>query len=204
MKEIKLTKGLVALVGDEDFEWLNQYKWHVHTANDKKRCQCYAARSVRQSGKPRQRVQYMHKLILGADETKTLVDHKDGNKLNNQRQNLRIANSYENQHNQVKHCNNTSGYKGVSWNKSSNKWQVSIQINNKNKYIGVFENKIDAAKEYDKNAVLYFGEFANLNFPMTQDKEPEPEPVETPGQIELGKLIAAMESRINEMKGAQS
>jgi hypothetical protein len=91
------------------------------------------------------------------------IDHKDRNKLNNLEINLRICLHSENGKNQKTSSNNTSGYKGVYWKKTSKKWKVLIRVNNQLVYIGCFTIKEDAAKAYNKAAIKYYGEFAGLN-----------------------------------------
>jgi len=92
------------------------------------------------------------------------VDHIDGNGLNNTRANLRICTYQQN----VCNCKSRGGdskYKGISWDKRSKKWRAKIRYNSKDKHLGVFEDEIEAAREYDREAAKLFGEFAYLNFP---------------------------------------
>lgn len=88
------------------------------------------------------------------------VDHKDRNPLNNQFENLRPATASQNLANRGKYKTNTSGYKGVSYNKQKALYQVRVQRN----HIGYFINVMDAARAYDRAAKRIFGEFAALNF----------------------------------------
>lgn len=64
-----------------------------------------------------------------------------------------------------KHINNTSGYRGVSWHETGQKWQCHIGINGDRVYLGLFDDEIDAAHAYDEAAKEHFGEYAALNFP---------------------------------------
>ena len=98
----------------------------------------------------------MHRLILGFPPG---VDHKDGNQLNNTRNNLRLATGTQNMGNRRMNRNNKTGYRGVQVFRD--RYRVFLG----KKYIGVFMNKDRAAKAYDKAALDYFGEFARLNFP---------------------------------------
>ena len=90
----------------------------------------------------------------------TYIDHKDLNKLNNRIGNLRPATKAENGRNRSKQRNNTSGHKGVTWDKSRSKWTAAIVVNQKRIYLGRFEDLNIAAKAYAEAAVRYHGEFA--------------------------------------------
>lgn len=153
MKEIHLTKGKVAIVDDEDYERLMAIgKWYPL----KMRSTYYAYRKI--DG----RTTYMHSLVLQKNDRKNKIDHKDGNGLNNQSENLRECTNAENLRHQKIRKNNTSGFKGVSPFRS--KWMAKIRIGNKHqKYIGTFDTAIKAAKAYNEAAIKYHGEFANLN-----------------------------------------
>ena len=91
-----------------------------------------------------------------------LIDHIDGNKLNNKIENLREASINENARNCKKPSHNTSGYKGVCWAKSKNKWQANITVKNKLLFLGRFDDPLEAYKAYCNAAKTYFGEFARL------------------------------------------
>jgi hypothetical protein len=133
------------IVDDEDFETLNKIKWYRST-------QGY---SIEKSGK------LMHRVLKSAKKGE-YVDHIDGDKLNNQKKNLRICTNEENGRNQVFHKNNTSGFKGVSYDKARNKWFSQIMVNYKHKGLGRFPTKEEAYEAYCKAAKLYHGEFANF------------------------------------------
>ena len=92
------------------------------------------------------------------------VDHEDTNRSNNRISNLREAVGGGNAHNASKRNDNTSGYKGVSWNNRNKKWIAYINVNRKRKYLGYFTCKIEAAKAYDKAARELHGAFARTNF----------------------------------------
>lgn len=159
MKKIPLSRGLFVLVDDEDFEELNQFKWSVMKSKD-----CfYAVRNFRIS-KGKKITILMHRQILKLTNPKILGEHRDGNGLNNQRYNLRISTHSENMRNTRPVKTGVSIYKGVSWAKKNNKWQVSIQVNKERIFLGLFVNEIEAAIAYDKAAKLHHGEFAWLNF----------------------------------------
>ena len=160
MKKIKLTQNKYALVDDNDFIYLNKFKWHINCDDNR----YYAIRHNGYINGKRTSIA-MHREILNLTDPKIQVDHKDHNGLNNQKNNLRIATNQQNHFNLTKRKDNKSGYKGITWHKRDKIWQSQIQINNKLIYLGSFNNKIDAAKAYDVAAIKYFREFANLNFP---------------------------------------
>lgn len=133
MKRIKLTQGKYALVDNEDFEWLNQWKWHMSSHG-------YVMRRP-----PQSRIVYMHRLINGTpDDSDT--DHINRNKLDNRRENLRIANKILNGRNRGENKNNTSGHKGISWDKRVRKWAVYLWNNYRKIHLGY----CDELKEADK------------------------------------------------------
>ena len=151
MKTISLTQGQVALVDDDDFEFLINYgSWHAHRTLNKFYVACQKTNLI-----------YMHRLLLPVKQ----VDHKDGNSLNNQRNNLRVATGTQNQANRGPQVNNTSRFKGVYWNVRDQKWMASIRYKGYLSHLGCFDCKIKAAKAYDNAAICLFGEFARLNFP---------------------------------------
>jgi len=137
MKEIILTQGKIALVDDEDYAWLNNFKWYAN----KLPCTYYAARA-----KPkRMGTEQMHRIILNAPSN-LQVDHVDGNGLNNQRNNLRLVTPRENTQN--RHYKMTSNYPGVSFKKQANKWVAQIQIKNKKIHLGYFDTEEEAHSKY--------------------------------------------------------
>jgi hypothetical protein len=159
-KEIQLTQGFVARVDDSDFERVSQLDWCAYV-NPKKRT-VYAMSRV-PAGKGKIRTVYLHRWIMGEPFGK-LVDHKDGDGLNCQQGNLRIANAIQNGRNRKLNMNNTSGFKGVYRYKQEDKWKAMIRVNKKLVYMGLFKNIEDAARAYDQKARELFGEFASCNF----------------------------------------
>jgi hypothetical protein len=105
----------------------------------------------------------MHRFIMGA-KSGIQVDHENNNSLDNRRKNLRFATNAQNARNRGKQKNNASGYKGVYWEPGRNKWMVQISTGKRRITIGRFDDVIEAAREYDKAAKRYHGEFANTNF----------------------------------------
>lgn len=156
MKKIPLTQGFIALVDDEDFEVLSKYKWFFTLKKDG-RCA-----SEGWAGNPKKRV-YMHRFIMNLYDNSLCVDHINGDTLDNRRENLRICTHSQNMRNRRPSAKSTSGFKGVNWNKNSNKWEVRIKKDGKSIGVGYFNCLISAAKAYNEAAKKHHGEFARLN-----------------------------------------
>lgn len=161
MKEIVLTQGKVALVDDEDFERLNQYKWTAV----KSKAGWYAQRKLKVKNKNGYLIKIkMHRQILGLGtlkEDKILVDHKDHNGLNNQKSNLRQATSLQNGANCRNRTDGLSKYKGVNLRGAT--WVARIGVNNQRIYLGSYKTEREAALAYNEAAKKHFGDFAYLN-----------------------------------------
>lgn len=158
MPEIPLTQGMVAMVDDEDFEYLNQWKWFALKCKGP----VYAARNQGQKQGGKHKIILMHRLILNVPKNKE-IDHKDGDGLNNLRSNIRICNHQENHFNSRSRINTSSMYKGVYWDGRRKRWRARLGIEGKMKHIGYFNDEIQAALAYNHTATIYFGEFARLN-----------------------------------------
>ena len=153
MREIPLASGKgVAIVDDEWYPLLSQYKWHLTTKG-------YVERSI----KPGHGVM-MHR-VVNMTPPGLITDHVNGNKLDNRASNLRACTNAENTQSR-KHKSGKSGFIGVSEIPSSGRWQVSICHNYKSVYIGSFDKAEDAARAYDVKARELHGEFAKQNFPI--------------------------------------
>jgi hypothetical protein len=158
MKEIPLTQGKVAIVDDEDFEKVSQYKWSYIGG--------YAKRAVvREDGK---RILYpLHRFIMSIPpDSKFMVDHTNFDRLDNRKQNLRICTKGQNNYNhrpKDRLGKSTSKYKGVSYKHDMHKWRARIAVNGKEYNLGYYYTENEAAMAYNEAASKFFGEFAWLN-----------------------------------------
>jgi len=148
---IPLTGDLYALVDRGDIEELSQYRWRTIG----KIPHVYAVR------KDKGRMIYMHRQIMKAPRNR-LVDHKDGDSLNNQRENLRLATRRQNTANR-RSRRGSSQFVGVS--RHGDKWMAYIDYRGKHYHLGLFDDEVEAAKARDRKAWELHGEFAYLNFP---------------------------------------
>lgn len=143
-------RQLLVMVDDEYYENLSQFNWQVDRYN-----------SVSSHTTDKGRI-LIHRYIMDCP-IYLEVDHIDGNRLNNQKSNLRLANSSQNKMNRGARSDNLSGFKGVSLHKKTNKWTSRIMIDGKYKHLGLFKTKEEAATVYNTYAKESFGEFAWLN-----------------------------------------
>ena len=152
-KTIRLTQGKAAIVDESDFEWLNQWKWFYHNGG-------YAARSIWENGK--NRLLLMHRIILNPPP-RMQGDHRNGNRLDNRRCNLRICTRSQQAMNSKKRSGCSSCYKGVMWAADWQKWKAKIKLDGKQRFLGHFDSEQRAARAYNVAARELFGEFARLN-----------------------------------------
>lgn len=157
MKIIPLTRGLSALVDDEDFQELSKHKWYAKSMRTGK---FYACRDAWPNGK-RVHIQ-MHREILGLGKGEQ-ADHRNGNGLDNQRRNIRKCIASQNYANRDRKQNTTSRFRGVSWFKRDSRWVTHISKFHKTYNLGYYDSEIDAAIAYNRKAEEFFGEFARLN-----------------------------------------
>lgn len=158
-RTIPLTKGLVAIVDAADYEWLSQFNWHATRGNASKLF--YAARTLWLEG-GKKRTLLMHRAILGLPpEDHRQCDHRNGNRLDNRRANLRPATLIQNHANAPMRRTNTSGYKGVRLHKFSGLWHARITLNYREISLGYFKTPEAADAAYRATAKRIHGEFAH-------------------------------------------
>lgn len=165
MRTILLTQGKVAVVDDGDYETLSRHKWFAQKGRDGRTW--YARRYIYLgfvNGKARLESVAMHREILGLRKGDGIEgDHFNGDGLDNRRQNLRRSTGTQNKQNRHRRSQFSSHYKGVKWNKSKRKWEANIGCEAQRIYLGSFSEEMAAAMMYNWAAVIYHGQFANLN-----------------------------------------
>ena len=155
IRYIPLTRGLHAIVDADDYEWLSQYKWYAGRPNCA--CRVDARRNTKGGG-----IMLMHRQIMQAPKG-MVVDHINGNSLDNRRCNLRICTQMENTQNSRRHTGAKSRFKGVY--PTGDKWYARIKYKGQMYHLGTFDGEVEAAKVRDRKAIELAGEFAWLNFP---------------------------------------
>lgn len=168
MKEIELTQGKVAIVDDEDYEWLSNYKWNLGDHNKSEKY-IYAFTRIyveAEYGTPhyylkkKQRKSiFMHRMIMDTPED-LIIDHINHNTLDNRKANLRNTTYSQNMINSYRD-KPLSGYRGVTAHKK--KYAARISINGKDKRIGSYRTAKEAGKAFNKAAQKHYGKYAQLN-----------------------------------------
>lgn len=157
MKKIPLSQGKVALVDDEDYDYLMQWNWCVK----KHRGTYYARRSNWIVGQGQGKATYMHRIIMNTPDN-MITDHIDHNGLNNQKTNLRVCTTRDNLRNRTP--KGRSGYLGVFYCNKQRSIYAKINVNRIQSYLGTYATEELAARAYDEAARKIYGEYANLNF----------------------------------------
>lgn len=161
MQEVPLSKGKIAIIDDEDFELVSQHKW---SATEPGHRRCIYARTNLKGEDGRYYTERMHRLILGLKKGDgKIVDHINGNGLDNRRTNLRVSSYSDNAANVPIHKGNTSGYKGVWFRKNRGTWKTEVRRNGKTVYNSSSHCIHLAAQKYNDNAVKIHGGSVWLN-----------------------------------------
>ena len=162
MKKIELhgkhSNGKFALVDDDDYQFLNQFRWVV---NNHGYAICYVCEPEYQDERF-----LMHAVVVGAEEG-YVVDHINQDRLDNRKSNLRHVGRAVNYLNSPLFKSNTTGYRGVRKEKYG-KWIAMIGFNHQRIYLGSFTTPEEAAVAYDNAVTRYYGEGVRLNFPALQ------------------------------------
>lgn len=146
-----------AKVDDEDFDRLATCNWKIHRSDIVHRRPIFYAVAWHDGRKVS-----MHMMVMGFPGL--LVNHIDGDRLNNQKSNLRLATKAELARHNRPIPGKSSAYKGVSWSKRHSKWKAQICVDGRFFYLGLFDEEEDAALAYDAAALIHHKEFARLNF----------------------------------------
>ena len=149
MKEILLPQNKVAIIDDEDYELVSQYKWYPRKSGRN----FYAGTNI-----PLR----LHTLIMGKKQGFE-IDHINHDGLDNRRCNLRHVTRSQNRHNCRSRLNTSSIYKGVCWHKRDKRWVAAITDNRIRYHLGSYTSEQEAALVYNKEAIKRFGEFAYIN-----------------------------------------
>jgi hypothetical protein len=160
MKQIDLRNSGIALVDDDDYEYLSKSKWYLSKGG-------YAIHGEASNGiKPFAK---MHRIIMNINDCKIKIDHINGIKTDNRKENLRIATLAQNVHNSCKRINTKNNYKGTQYIKRLNLWQSRCRMNGEDYYLGVYKTEIAAAYSYNKKA-LELSSYSRINYlPFPED-----------------------------------
>lgn len=158
----KKGEGSYAVVDLSVYDQVAKHKWHLDKG--------YPERTFYKQGEVFH--EKLHHFIIGKPNKGFVVDHINGDKLDNRSTNLRICTQRQNTLNRGICSKNTSGYKGVSYSDKKKSWSAYITANGKRKYIGYFSNAEDAARAYDYHSLILHGEYGFLNFPEEVPSEP--------------------------------
>lgn len=151
---VPLSRGMYAVIDADDGDRVGAHKWSVG--------KCKTLWYARRKDPKTKRVIYLHRWIMGTPPG-VLIDHRDRDSLNCRRCNMREATGSQNGHNKRLPRNNTTGYKGVTRDKT--RFCAAICYKGRHFRLGGFATAEEAARAYDARARELYGEYACLNFP---------------------------------------
>lgn len=148
-----ILNGKTIYFDEEDKNIVFKHSWYLQ--------RCGGTKYYVAHGGSKNRI-WLHREIIKPQDNQ-IVDHINGNPLDNRRLNLRACNTKQNNRNSTIHKDNKSGFKGVHYMKDRNKWASQIRVDGKKINLGFYKDKIEAAKAYNDASITYFGAFAKLN-----------------------------------------
>ncbi len=159
IRQLYLPKNQVCLISEEDYEWASKFTWYLNKSADGKIYVCRYEDNKRI---------YIHREITDCPKG-LVVDHANGNTLDNRRQNLRVCSQRNNMRN--KQVASLTGFKGVTLQRGGQgrvyyKARITENGDCEEMHLGNYATAILAAEAYDRAALLFFGPFAWLNFPL--------------------------------------
>ena len=154
-KEVPLQNGMIAIIDDEDYERVNQYRWAARTDENNSVLKIYNSSEIRTTIS-------LNRFILNLENEQKVI-HKDGDELNFTKTNLIVVDQAIVSRKRRGNKNSSSKYKGVSLHSQTGKWKAQINANGSVKHLGLFESESKAALTYNEAAIKYFGEYAYQN-----------------------------------------
>jgi hypothetical protein len=151
--EITISKKFISLIDDEDAPKIRGFGLHVNSKG-------YVEIRWQEDGSLKSML--LHRLVFGECSGK-MIDHINGNPLDNRKQNLRAVTRAENQQNSKLYKSNTTGRKGVIWHVAARKYNARIQVNGKRINLGYFDTAEEASTAYESASKKYHGQYARTN-----------------------------------------
>jgi hypothetical protein len=149
--------GYPVIIDDEDYDRISKLTWHINKRNETKSCFYFQSRLP-----VTRKYIVLHRFILKVTDSDMIVDHINGDGCDNRKSNLRLCTQNDNTKNCRTYYRNTSGYKGVSFDKCAHKYRAQIQVNKKKITIGFYDDPKEAYNAYCEASKKYHGEFGRV------------------------------------------